>query len=72
MVGDGGGFDGGADVVDAEDVGSGEDGGDVGGSGGVEAIVHGGWFALKDGGECGSVGEGVREEAFAGGSDEDG
>ena len=35
-VGDGGGFDGGADVVDAEDVGSGEDGGYVGGGGGVE------------------------------------
>lgn len=34
-VGDGGGFDGGADGVDAKDVGSGKDGGGVGGGGGV-------------------------------------
>ena len=36
-VGYGGGFGGWADVVDAQDVGSGEDGGGVGGEGGVEA-----------------------------------
>ena len=34
-VGDGGGFDGGAYVVSADDVGSGEDGGYVGGGGGL-------------------------------------
>ncbi len=34
-VGDAGGFGGGADVVDADDVGSGEDGGYGGGEGGV-------------------------------------
>ncbi len=45
-VGDGGGFDGGADVVDAEDVGSGEDGGYVGGGGGVETGFGGRWVAL--------------------------
>ena len=69
-VGDGGGFGGGADVVDAEDVGSGEDGGYVGGGGGVEAGLRGGRAAVK-GGEVGVLGEGVAEEAFAGGSDED-
>ncbi len=53
-------------------MGSGEDGGDVGCVGGVEAVVHGGWFALKDGRERSSVGEGVGEEAFARSSDEDG
>ena len=39
-VGDGGGFGGRADVVGADDVGAGEDGGCVGGGGGVEAVFH--------------------------------
>ena len=39
-VGYRGGFDGRADVVGANDVGAGEDGGYVGGGGGVEAILH--------------------------------
>ena len=70
-VGNGGGFYAGADVVNAEDVGSAEDGGDVSGIRGVETIVRGGWFALEHGRERGSVGEGIGEEALAGGSDED-
>ena len=49
-VGDGGGFYGGADVVDAEDVGSGEDCGYVGGGGGVEAVFGGGCYAVE---QCG-------------------
>jgi hypothetical protein len=53
-------------------VGSGENGSDVCGVCCVEAIVGGGRFALKGGGERGGVGECVGEEAFAGGSDEDG
>jgi hypothetical protein len=39
-VGDGSGFDGGADVVGADDVGAGQDGGYVGGGSGVEAVFH--------------------------------
>src|SRR5271156_6251389 len=71
-VGDGGGFDSGANVVDAQDVGSGQDGSDGCGVGRVKAVVPVGWVALKDGGERGSVREGVGEEALTRGSDEDG
>ena len=39
--------DGGADVVGADDVGPGEDGGYVGGGGGVETVFHGGWAAVE-------------------------
>jgi hypothetical protein len=70
-VGDGGCLDGGADVVDAEDVGSGEDCGYVGSGGGVEPALRG-WDVGVKGGEAGVFGEGVAEEAFAGGPDEDG
>jgi hypothetical protein len=41
-IGYGGGFYGGAHVMSAEDVGSGENGGYVGGGGRVEAVFHGG------------------------------
>jgi hypothetical protein len=58
-VGDGGCFGGGADVVDAEDVGSGEDGGGVGGGRGVEA-----WGTR--------IFSGPGEETFAGETSEDG
>ena len=39
-VGDGGGFDGGADVVGAHDVSAGEDGGYISGGCGLEAVFH--------------------------------
>ncbi len=39
-VGDGGGFGGGVYVVDAEDVGSGEDGGYIGSGGGCDEIIR--------------------------------
>ena len=48
-----------------------KDGGDVGGGGGVEASLCG-WGAAVKGAKAGVLGEGVAEEAFAGGSDEDG
>jgi len=51
--------------VGAEDVGTGQDGGYVGGGGGVEAVVHGRSCALKEDGQAGDLGEGVGEEAFA-------
>ena len=70
-VGDGGGFDSGAHVVDAEDVGSCKDGGYVGCGGGVETGLRG-WDVSVKGRQAGALGEGVAEEAFAGGSDEDG
>ena len=58
-VGDGGGVAGCGDVMDAEDVGSGEDGGGVGCDGGVVAGV-------------GRYVGGFGEEAFAGETGEDG
>jgi len=58
-VGDGGGFDGGADVVDADDRSSGEDGCGGGGDGGVGATVDGNVV-----GSCGG-GDGASEERFA-------
>ena len=70
-VGDGGGLDGGTNVVDAKDVGSREDCGYVGGGRGVEPGLRG-WDASVKGGEAGVLGKRVAEEAFAGGSDEDG
>ena len=39
-IGYGGGFDGGADVVGADDMSAGEDGGYVGGCCGVKAVFH--------------------------------
>ena len=71
-VGDGGGFGGGADVVDAEDVGSGEDGRCVGCGGGVEAGFYGGECLVQACGERGALEHGAGEEAFAGDSGEDG
>ena len=71
-VGDGGSFGGGADVVGADDVGAGEDGGYVGGVGGVEAVFHGGCTAVEKDCERRVLGEGVGEEAFAGDSGEEG
>ena len=70
-VGDGGSFGGGADVVDADDVGSGEDGGYIGCGGGMEAGLRGGRGYMNDAGAGGSR-EGMAEEAFAGDADEDG
>lgn len=49
-VGDDGGFDGGADVMGADDVGSGEDGGYIGSGGGVEAVFSGGSCAAQENG----------------------
>lgn len=57
--------------MDAEDVGSCKDGGYVGGDCGVEPGLRGWDFGLK-GCDAGMLSEGVAEEAFAGGSDEDG
>ena len=71
-VGDGGGLDGGADVVDAEDVGSGEDGGYVGGRSCLEAVLRGRCGSVEQDGERRVLGEGVGEEAFAGDSREEG
>ncbi len=68
-VGDGGGVDGGADVVGADDVGAGEDGGYVGGGGGVETVFRRRTF-VEERGERGRLGESVGEEAFAGSSGE--
>ena len=65
LVGYGGGFDGGADVVGADDVGAGEDGGYVCGGGGVEAIFHGRCAAVEKNRQRRVLGEGVGEEAFA-------
>ncbi len=65
-VGYGCGFEGGEDVVDADDVGSGEDGGYVGCGGGVEA--GSGWR----GGSVVEGCDGFGEEAFAGSCGEDG
>lgn len=71
-VGGGGGFDGGADVVDAEDVGSGQDDGSVRGSRGIETGFGGRWVSLVDDGLRWDLGQGVGEEALARGSDEKG
>ena len=68
-VGNGGGIDRGTDVVCSDDVGAGEDGGYVGGGGGVETVFRR-RTVIKERGERGSLGEGVGEEAFAGGSGE--
>ena len=65
-VGDGGGFTGRRDFVDAEDVGPGEDGGGVGGdggSGGAGRLAHGGGVLS---------GEIPWQETFAGDAGEDG
>ena len=64
-VGYGSGFGGGADVVDAEDVSSGEDGRSVCSGGGMEAGFGGRWVSLVDGGLRRDLGEGVGKEAFA-------
>ena len=53
-------------------MGSGEDGGDVCCSGGVETVVHGGRFSPKDGCKLRCLHEGVGEETLAGSPDEDG
>jgi hypothetical protein len=71
-VGDGGGFYGGSDVVGADDVGSGEDGGYVGGSGGLEAIFHGGCRSVKEDRQRRVLDESAGKETFARGSGEDG
>lgn len=71
-VGDGGGFRGCANVVDAEDVGSGENGCYVGGGGGVDAVTHVGLGFAKQDSQGGALSECVGEEAFAGNSREDG
>jgi len=52
--------------VGAEDVGSGEDGGYIGGGGGVEAVVHRRGCAFEENRETGVLGDGACEEAFAG------
>ena len=70
-VGDCGSLDGGPDVVDAEDVGSSKDCGYVGGGCSVEPGLRG-WDLSVKGCNAGMLGEGMAEEAFAGGSDEDG
>jgi len=70
-VGDGGGFDCGTDVVGADDVGAGEDGGCVGGGGGVETVFHRGCGAIEQDGERWVLGEGVGEEALAGDAGEE-
>ena len=62
-VGDGCGFGGGVYVVDADEVGSGEDGGYVGGGGGVNPGLRGETWGTQSSGA---------EEAFAGGAGEDG
>ncbi len=64
-VGDGGGFGGGADVVGAEDLSSGEDGGYVCGGGGVDAGFGEGRVFGEEDGEVGAVGESLGEEALA-------
>jgi len=71
-VGDGGGFDGGADVVSAEDVGSGENGGYVCGSSGLETVFHGGYGSVEQDREGGMLGEGVGEETLSGDAGEEG
>ena len=71
-VGYGGGFGGGADVVGADDVGAGQDGGYVGGGGGVETVFHGGCGSVEQEGEGWVLGEGVGQEAFAGEAGEEG
>ena len=58
--------------MDAEDVGAGEDGGYVGGCSRVDTVCCRGDFAVKEKRQRGILAEGVGEEAFAGGSDEDG
>ena len=70
-VGDCGGLDGGPDIVDAEDVGSSKDGGYVGGGCSVEPSLRWWDFSVKSC-DAGTFGESVAEEAFAGGSNEDG
>ena len=71
-VGYGGGFCGGTDVVGADDVGAGEDGGCVGGGGGVETVFHRGCGTVQQDGERWVLGEGVGKEAFAGDAGEEG
>ena len=75
-VGYGGGFDGGADFVDAKDVGSGEDGRYVDSGGGVGPDPRGGtWGSKVSGGVFGvyrtRIFYGLAEEALARGSYED-
>ena len=64
-VGDGSGFDGGTDVVGADDVGTGQDGGYVGGGTGLEAVFHRRCGSVVQDGEGWMLSEGVGEEAFA-------
>jgi hypothetical protein len=56
--------------VGAQDVGSGENGGHVGGRGGVDASVGGDW--VQGSGQSGALRQRMAQEALAGGSDEDG
>lgn len=56
----------------ADDVGTGEDRGYVGGGSGMEAVFHGGRGAVEQDSERRVLGEGVCEKAFAGGTGEDG
>jgi len=71
-VGDGGCFYGGADVVDAEDVGSGEDGCDVGCGGRVDASVDDRLGLVLSCGAGAALGQRVAQKTLAGGSDKDG
>ena len=71
-IGDGGGFDSGADIVSAQDVGATKDGCCVGRSGGVEAVSHGRYVSVEERRQRWVLGEGAGEKAFAGGSGEDG
>jgi len=57
--------------VGAEDVGSGEDRGYVGGGRGVEAVFHGWCSAVEKDRRRGVLSESVGEEAFARGSGEE-
>ena len=56
----------------ADDVGSGEDGGYVGGGGGLETIFHGGCGSIEQDRQRWVLSEGVREKAFAGDSGQEG
>jgi hypothetical protein len=71
-VGDGGGFYRGTNVMRADDVGAGEDGGYVGCGGCVEAVLCGGCASVEEDRERRMLRESVGEEALAGGSGEDG
>ena len=56
----------------ADDVGSGQDGGYIGGGGGVEAVYGRGCGTAEQDRQRRVLGEGVGEESFAGDSSQDG